>query len=521
MQTFTFYSYRAALAGCGKSLRSLLPLSYLALARGRRSRKETSFYAGCYSHRPTRRSLNPFVRTLPGLALGLSLLIGAGAARAGMTDGVKKVVLPNGITILVLENHKAPVANFNVIYRVGSRNEQVGKTGLSHLLEHLMFRGTKKLKPEEFSNIIQENGGQDNAFTEQDLTAYFEIINRDHLNVPIALEADRMANFEPKGFDSEKAVVVEERRMRTEDNPQDALDEVTQAQAYVAHPYHWPVIGWMHDVEGLTLQDALNYHKIYYSPQNALIVAVGDFDSDAVITEITETYSGIANGPKPPPVTAVEPPQDGARDVLLRHAAQLPAFAEAFHVPAHESPDCYALELASTILSGGKSARLYKKLVIEKQMVVDIDASYDLLSFDPTLFWISAQMRPNVKAGDVVSVVDDEIKQLATKPIDPQELQKAKNQELASFVFGQDSIFREAMMLGQYELIGGYKQLDQFIPSIDKVTAADIQRVTAKYLVAQNRTMGTLVPTGLVPHPGSGPGGGAVRHAPLGWGLQS
>ena len=218
-----------------------------------------------------------------GLALGLSLLIGAGAARAGMTDGVKKVVLPNGITILVLENHKAPVANFNVIYRVGSRNEQVGKTGLSHLLEHLMFRGTKKLKPEEFSNIIQENGGQDNAFTEQDLTAYFEIINRDHLDVPIALEADRMANFEPKGFDSEKAVVVEERRMRTEDNPQDALDEVTQAQAYVAHPYHWPVIGWMHDVEGLTLQDALNYHKIYYSPQNALIVAVGDFDSDAVI----------------------------------------------------------------------------------------------------------------------------------------------------------------------------------------------------------------------------------------------
>ncbi len=460
-------------------------------------------------------------RAALGLAVGLTILVGAGAARAGMTDGVKKVVLPNGLTVLVLENHKAPVANFNVVYRVGSRNEQVGKTGLSHLLEHLMFRGTHKLKPEEFSNIIQENGGQDNAFTEQDLTAYFEIINRDHLNVPITLEADRMANFDPKGFDSEKAVVVEERRMRTEDNPQDALAEITQAQAYLAHPYHWPVIGWMHDVLGLTLQDALNYHKIYYSPQNALIVVVGDFNSDAVIKQVTETYSAISNGPKPPPVTAVEPPQEGERDLLLRHAAELPAFAEAYHVPAHESPDCYALELASTILSGGKSSRLYQKLVVEKQMVVDIDASYDLLSFDPTLFWITAQMRPGVKAPDVIKVVDDEIAQLATKPLDPQELQKVKNQELASFVFSQDSIFGEALMLAQYELIGDYKRLDQFIPSIDKVTPADVQRVTAKYLVASNRTLGTVVPTGLLPHPGGGPSGGMVHHAPLQWGFQS
>jgi len=457
-----------------------------------------------------------------GLALALMLTFLAstgGAAGASMTDGVRKVVLPNGLTILVLENHKAPVANFNVIYRVGSRNERMGKTGLSHLVEHLMFRGTKKLKPEEFSNIIQENGGEDNAFTEEDLTAYFELINRDHLDVPIALEADRMANFEPKGFDSEKAVVIEERRMRTEDNPQDALSEVAQAQAYVAHPYHWPVIGWMHDVQGLTLQDALDYHRVYYSPQNALIVAVGDFSADAVIKQITETFSNISNGPKPPPVTAMEPPQEGARELVLKHAAELPAFGEAFHVPAHESPDCFALELASVILSGGKSSRLYKKLVIEKRMVVDVDASYDLLSFDPTLFWITAQMRPGIKAEDVVAAAEAEIKQLATTPVDAQELQKAKNQELAGFVFGQDSIFREAMMLGQYELIGGYKQLDQYIPSIDKVTPADVQRVAAKYLVSSNRTLGTLVPTGLLPHPSGGPGGGAVRHAPINWGM--
>ena len=227
---------------------------------------------------------------------------------------------------------------------------------------------------------------------------YFEIINRDHLDVPIALEADRMANFEPKGFDSEKAVVVEERRLRTEDNPQDALEEITQAQAYLAHPYHWPVIGWMHDVQGLTLQDALDYHRIYYSPQNALIVAVGDFKSDAVIKQITETYSSIGNGPKPPPVTAVEPPQDGERQLTLRHAAELPAISRPTTSRLTNRRTVSRSTSLSVILSAGKSSRLYKKLVIEKRMVVDVDASYDLLSFDPTLFWLSAQMRPGVKS---------------------------------------------------------------------------------------------------------------------------
>jgi zinc protease len=468
----------------------------------------------------------PYRRFRAGLCLAsiLTLMACAGGwARAGMTDGVKKVVLPNGLTILVLENHKAPVATFDIIYRVGSRNEQMGKTGISHLVEHLMFRGTKKLKPEEFSNIIQENGGQDNAFTEQDLTSYFEIINSAHINVPIALEADRMVNFDPKGFSTEKDVVMEERRLRTEDNPEDALAEITQAEAYVAHPYHWPVIGWLHDIQGLTLEDALNYHRIYYSPQNALIVAVGDFNADAIIKEITENFSNITNGPKPPPVTEVEPPQDGARGVLLKHAANLPAIAEAYHVPVHGSPDSFPLEIASVILSGGKSSRLYKTLVIDKRMVVEVDAEYELLSFDPTLFWITAQMRPNVKADDVVNVIDGEIAKMASQPVSPEELQKAKNQELAGFVFGQDSVFNEAMMLGQYELIGSYKLLDQYIPSIDKVTAADVQRVVKQYLVLHNRTLGTLVPTGLLPHPGGGGafGGGAVHHAPINWGAPS
>ena len=215
--------------------------------------------------------------SIAGAALLTLSLVTAGRAGAGISDAVKYAKLPNGLQVIVLENHKAPVATLNVFYHVGSRNEQTGKTGISHLCEHLMFRGTKKYGPEEFSNIIQENGGDDNAFTTEDYTDYFEVINRDHLDVPIALEADRMANFAPQGFDSEKAVVMEERRLRTEDNPEDALAEMTQAAAFVEHPYHWPVIGWMHDVAGLTLADALTYHAIYYSPQNAIVVAVGRF----------------------------------------------------------------------------------------------------------------------------------------------------------------------------------------------------------------------------------------------------
>ncbi|HEY1849988.1 MAG TPA: pitrilysin family protein [Candidatus Binataceae bacterium] len=447
------------------------------------------------------------------LAVTLALCVGS-RADAGIADAVKYVKLANGLQLLVLENHKSPVSTFNVFYRVGSRNEQFGKTGISHLCEHLMFRGTKKLAPEEFSNIIQENGGDDNAFTGNDFTDYFEIINRDHLDVPISLEADRMANFEPKGFDSEKAVVMEERRLRTEDSPEDALQEMTEAAAFVAHPYHWPVIGWMHEIEGITLQDALAYHAIYYSPQNAIIVAVGDFDAGEVIKRITAAFGSIKNNAKPPPVTEVEPPQEGERHVTLRHAANLPAFNEAYHVVNYRDlADAFALEITSEILSDGKSSRLYKDLVVNKQSVVDVAAEYDMTTFDPDLFWISAQMRPGVKTEDVIAEIDKQIAALRDKPVAPEELQRAKNLEQSGFVYGQDSIFREAELLGVYQMLGDYHMIDNYLTQIDKVTAADVQRVAKKYLVDDNRTVGVLVPTGVLRHEMAGGGGGTVHHA--------
>jgi len=445
----------------------------------------------------------------------LTIIVLSGNARAGISDNVKYKKLPNGLQALVLENHKAPVATVNVFYQVGSRNERFSQTGISHLCEHLMFRGTKKYGPEEFSNIIAENGGEDNAFTSADYTNYFEIINRDHLDVPLSLEADRMANFAPKGFNSEKAVVMEERRLRTEDSPQEALEEQAQASAFTAHPYHWPVIGWMHDIQGLTLEDALNYHAIYYSPQNALVVAVGDFDAAKVMRQIEELFGPLVNGPKPPLVTEVEPPQQGEREVMLRHAANLPAFVEAFHIPNYKnSSDAFALEIAGEMLGDGKSSRLYKDLVIDKQMVVDVDVEYDMTSFDPNLFWIAAQVRPGVKTDDVMAEVDHQIESAGNQAVLPEELQKAKNLEEASFVFGQDSIFREAELLGVYQMLGDYHRVDRYLPTIDQVTLADVQRVVKQYLVKSNRTVGVLVPTGLLPHEAGGGAVGAVRHRP-------
>ena len=449
--------------------------------------------------------------------LAVMVALGAAApAHAGIAAGVKYAKLANGMQIIALENHKSPVATFNVFYHVGSRNEQFGKTGISHLCEHLMFRGTKKLAPEEFSNTIQENGGEDNAFTTYDFTDYFEIINRDHLNVPITLEADRMANFEPKGFDSEKAVVMEERRMRTEDSPEDALQEITQAAAYVAHPYHWPVIGWMHEIQDLTLQDALAYHAIYYSPQNAIVVVVGDFNADQVIKLVTESFGSIKNTAKPLPVTEVEPPQEGERRVMLAHAANLPAFNEAYHVPNYRNlKDAFALEIASEVLSDGKSSRLYRDLVVDKQSVVDVTAEYDMTSFDPGLFWLSAQVRPGVKTDDVIAEIEKQVAALRDQPVTPEELQRAKNQEQAGFVYGQDSIFREAELLGVYQLLGDYHMIDDYLSEIDRVTAADVQRVARQYLIESNRTVGVLLPTGVLRHEmAGGAGGGGVHHAP-------
>jgi zinc protease len=424
------------------------------------------------------------------------LLLTARPSSAALAERVSEAKLKNGLTVILLENHRAPLITFQVWYRVGSRNEQWGKTGLSHMLEHMMFKGTEKTGPEEFSRIIQENGGNDNAFTSRDFTAYFENLSSDRAGVAIDLEADRMANLRlrEKDFRTERLVVMEERRMRTEDNPSAFLQEQLEAAAFQLQPYHWPIIGWMEDIRGLTLDDLKAYYGKYYDPSNAFIVAVGDFNKGKLLDMIKKAFGSIPGGVVPEQKRDIDPPQTGERRISVRREAQLPSIVIGYHVPNLRQPDSYVLEVLATILSGGKSSRLYRDLVVDKQLAFSVDADNPLLSKDPSLFYLSADIQPGRKVDDAEKAFDEEIERLQKEPVGEKELQKAKNQLEASFIYGQDSFFYQAMLLGEYEIAGDWRAIDDYLPSIRRVSTEDIMRVAKKYLNKDNRTVGILIP---------------------------
>jgi zinc protease len=417
-------------------------------------------------------------------------------SEAGLREQVFETVLPNGLKVILLENHKAPLVTFQVWYRVGSRNEAWGKTGLSHMLEHMMFKGTEKVGPEEFSRIIQENGGDDNAFTSHDYTAYFENLSADRAQVAIDMEADRMQNLmlREEDFRTERMVVMEERRLRTEDNPQAVLTEQIMATAFQTHPYHWPIIGWMEDIARFTLEDLKAYYKTYYNPVNAILVIVGDFKKEESLPKIEKAFGSYPKGMAPIQDRDKDPPQIGERRVFVKKEAQLPTILMAYHVPNLRDPDSYILEVIATLLSGGKSSRLYQSLVREKRLVLSADADHDLVSRDPSLFTLSADLLPEKEVSEVEKAFDQEIERLQRELVGKQELEKAKNQIEASFIFGQDSIFNQAMLLAHHEIALSWKAIDDYLPYIRKVTPEDIQRVAKKYLSPDNRTVGILIP---------------------------
>jgi zinc protease len=417
-------------------------------------------------------------------------------SEAGLREQVFETLLPNGLKVILLENHKAPLVTFQVWYRVGSRNEAWGKTGLSHMLEHMMFKGTEKVGPEEFSRIIQENGGDDNAFTSHDYTAYFENLSADRVQVAIDMEADRMQNLilREEDFRTERMVVMEERRLRTEDNPQAVLTEQIMATAFQTHPYHWPIIGWMEDIARFALEDLKAYYKTYYNPVNAFLVVVGDFKKEELLPKIEKAFGSYTKGVAPIQDRDKDPPQIGERRILVKKEAQLPTILMAYHVPNLHDSDSYILEVIATLLSGGKSSRLYQSLVREKRLVLSADADHDLVSRDPSLFALSADLLPGKEVSEVEKAFDQEIERLQREPVGKQELEKAKNQIEASFIFGQDSIFYQAMLLARHEIAISWKAIDDYLPSIRKVTPEDIQRVAKKYLSPDNRTVGILIP---------------------------
>ncbi|MGC2423208.1 MAG: pitrilysin family protein [Nitrospirota bacterium] len=416
-------------------------------------------------------------------------------AKSGF-ENVKEYVLDNGLKVLLLEEHKAPVAVFQIWYKVGSRYEPYQKAGISHMLEHMMFRGSKRFGPKTFSRIVQRYGGSENAFTSQDYTAFFQTFASDRIWLSFDLESDRMTGLllKDKAFQAERKVVEMERRMRTDNNPEAALEEQTQAAAYVLHPYHWPIIGWMDNIENYTIQDVRKHYKTYYMPNNATIVVVGDIDADKTIGEIKKWFGPIPKGPEPPKVVVQEPAQHGERRVYLKKEAELPTVDIMYHAPNLRNTDAFALDVLSTILSGGQSARLYKSLVYDKQIAQYASADYDEVTKDPETFSFSAGVMPGKTADEVENALYAEIKKVQSEPVTDRELQKAKNQIEAAFIMGQDSDFYRAMLLGQYESVASWKLLNSYLGNIRKVTKEDVQRVAKTYLTQDNSTVGTLIP---------------------------
>ena len=456
--------------------------------------------------------LPPRARSLCLLALGLVLAGGAVAqtpAPEPARFAVTEATLDNGLRVLIQEDARNPIVAVQVFYRVGSRNERPGATGLAHFLEHMMFKGTPTHGRGEISRLIELNGGRDNAFTTQDLTGYYVSIAADRLDLVLGIEADRMRNLllDPAEIDSERQVVMEERRTRIDDDPDSAAYEAMSSMAYVAHPYRWPIIGWMSDIARINPAELRAFYDTYYQPNNAILVIAGDVRADLALALVRRHFGAIPRGPSPPPVTAVEPPQGDERQVIVRRAdAQLPMVNIAWHVPNYRSPDAPALELLSTVLSDGRSSRLYRRLVYDKRMVLGAGGDYSYSALDPTLFWFYATLLPGQTTEAVEQALLAEVEQLKAEPVTTEELERARNQIEASFVWQQDSVFSRASVLGRYEMMGSWRLLDDFLPKLRAVTPADLQRVARRYFAVDRKNVSILLAT-----PPSAPAAPAAR----------
>ncbi|HZC67799.1 MAG TPA: pitrilysin family protein [Nitrospirales bacterium] len=410
---------------------------------------------------------------------------------------VQEVTLANGLKVLLVEEHKAPVITVQIWYKVGSRNEVMGRAGLSHMLEHMMFKGTPKYGKGAFSKMIEKNGGNDNAFTSQDYTAYFENLAANKLELTLEMEADRMKGLllDEKEFQLEREVVKEERRLRVEDVPMAYLVEQMYAQAFMVHPYHWPIIGWFNDLDAMTREDLKAYYDKYYVPNNATLVIVGDVKAETALPVIKKYFEGIPQGSLPAPPSIVEPVQKGERRIVVKREAQLPFIYFGYKVPNFESPDVHALAVLENILSTGKSARLYDALVYREKLALQVGAGYNELATDPEFFTFYAIVKPGVKIADVEKAVLAEIERLKKEPPTEKELQKAKNQVEARYLFEQDSVFRQAMLLGTAETVGaGWQYIADYVDKLRGVTKEDVHRVARTYLNEDTRTVGILIP---------------------------
>ena len=416
-------------------------------------------------------------------------------------------VLSNGLVVLLREVHAAPVATFWAWYRVGSRNEVPGITGISHWVEHMLFKGTPTLGKGEFSRLVNRHGGSWNGFTWKDFTAYFETLPAEHIGLGIQIESDRMTHslFDPEEVESERTVIISERE-GAENNPEYALYEEVEAAAYRVHTYRHAVIGYKSDLLAMTRDDLIRHYRTYYNPNNAVLVAVGDFDSQALLARVREAFEPIPPGPKPPPVRSVEPPQEGERRVMVRRpGGAVPQLQMAFHAPAATDPDFFPCLVLDGVLSGFKgpgvfggeamgvrSSRLYRALV-ERQLTVDAGSSFRP-TLDPTLFEIGAALRPGVPPERVEAAVLAELQRLCEEPVGAEELDKVHKQARAQWVYAADGVSGQAVLLGSSEIVADSEYLARFLDRLTAVTPEAVQRVAAKVFAEVNRTVGWYIP---------------------------
>jgi len=409
-------------------------------------------------------------------------------------EDVKSFTLKNGMKVIVLEDHSIPNANMYFFWKVGSRNEYPGITGLSHFFEHMMFNGAEKYGPKEFDRVMEANGGSNNAYTTEDVTVYTDWFPTSAMEVIFELESDRIGNLalDDKMVESERGVIISERITGLENSNWRRLSEQVKSAAFMAHPYRWSVIGYESDIQNWKKEDLQKYFDTYYAPNNGVLVMVGDISLKDV-KKLTEKYIEPIPAHEPPrPVHTVEPEQPGERRVLVKKDVSSPTVMIAYHVPETKTEDYYAVELLSSILSTGRSSRLYSSLVDQKQLAVEVFTYYPL-AFDPTLFYIYATCSKDVSEKDVEEAIYAEIGKIIEEGIDETELQKVKNRKLVDFYHEMETINGKANTIGTYELyFGDYKKLFSAPQDYEKVTAEDIQLAASKYFHKSNRTVGIL-----------------------------
>ena len=409
---------------------------------------------------------------------------------------VSEHTLSNGMKVLIHPDHDVPNVALYFFYKIGSRNERPGTTGISHYFEHMMFNGAKKYGPKQFDIQMEKAGGSNNAYTSRDITAYTDWFPKSALELMFDMEADRIRDlaFDPKIVESERGVVYSERRMSVDNNPFGALYEQVNAAAFTAHPYGWPVLGWASDIEAWTMDDLKAHFKMGYAPNNCIMVVTGDVTESEILALAKKYIEPIPSQPPPPAIRTKEPPQLGERRITVKRPAALPLLLISYHVPETRHADGPALELLEAVLSSGRSSRLYSRMLDRDQLVLGINAGAQL-SLDPGQFLFSMQVRSGVDPLKAESALYDELSKLAATPIAAAELEKAKTQKLADFYRSLKTIAGKANLIGQYEVFfGDHKKLSTVAAELEKVTAADIQRVAGQYFKETNRTVGTLIP---------------------------